>query len=123
MKYNLTGDWKSFERIVTAIHSSEMAGANISLNEKIRGREFDVAIRFKKGLHNYLTLIECKHYGNPIPVEKAEAFITKSSDAGANKSIMFSSSGFQSGAILGACPRIAQFPRKYLDSTLKDTYM
>jgi len=24
---------------------------------------------------------------------------------------------------LGACPRIAQFPRKYLDSTLKDTYM
>jgi len=25
--------------------------------------------------------------------------------------------------VLGACPRIAQFPRKYLDSTLKDTYM
>lgn len=102
MKYNLSGDWKSFERIVAAIHSSEMAGSNISLNEKIRGREFDVAIRFKKGLHNYLTLIECKHYGNPIPVEKVEAFITKSSDAGANKSIMFSSSGFQSGAILVA---------------------
>ncbi len=102
MKFKFTKDWKHFERVVAAIHSAEMAGANVLLNEKIKGREFDVSIRFKNGPHSYLTLIECKKYSNPIPVEKVEAFITKSSDAGANKSIMFSSSGFQSGAITAA---------------------
>jgi hypothetical protein len=92
-------DWQKFERIVTAIHLAKMQGASVVWNEEIKGRQFDVTIRFKQGLYSYLTLIECKRHKNPIPVEKVEAFVTKSRDANADKAIMISSSPFQSGCI------------------------
>jgi len=75
-----------------------MAGSQVKLNEIIEGREFDVSIRFKNGLHMFHTLIECKNYGSPVSVEKIDAFATKSRDAGASKALMFSKNGFQSGA-------------------------
>lgn len=92
-------NWKNFERLVAAIHRAETQGAIVTWNEKINGRQFDVAIRFKFGLHDYLTVIECKEYKDKVPVEKVEAFITKARDVNASKSIMVSSSGFQSGCL------------------------
>jgi len=90
--------WESFERIVAALHLAETKGASVTWNEQINGRQFDVVIRFKAGFYEYLTLIECKEYKTPVPVEKVEAFITKARDHKANKAIMVSASGFQSGA-------------------------
>ena len=92
-------DWKLFERLVTAIHISESQGAKVTWNEKTNGRQFDVVIRFKHGIYHYLTVIECKNYKEKIPVEKVEAFITKTKDINANKAILISSSGFQSGCV------------------------
>jgi|GEM_PF-1266155 len=91
--------WKIFERIVAAIHHAETRGAKVVWNDIIKGRQFDVSVRFKYGIYDYLTVIECKDHSNPIPIELLEAFITKSSDVKANKAIMVSSSGFQSGCI------------------------
>ena len=91
--------WKIFERIVAAIHHAETRGAKVVWNDIIKSRQFDVSVRFKYGIYDYLTVIECKDHSNPIPIELLEAFITKSSDVKANKSIMVSSSGFQSGCI------------------------
>jgi hypothetical protein len=90
--------WKHFERLVAAIHKLADEGAKVRWNERIAGRQFDVTIRFKKGLYEYLTVIECKNYTKPVPVEKVEAFITKSRDARADRGVMASSSGFQEGA-------------------------
>lgn len=91
-----------FERLVAAIHQALDPDATVTWNEKIEGRQFDVTIRFKKGLHRYLTVIECKEYANPVPVEKVEAFVTKAGDARANLVVIASSSGFQSGAVRAA---------------------
>lgn len=91
--------WREFERVVAAIHIARSKGARVTWNEEIDGRQFDVAVRFNDGLYDYLTLIECKRYEAAVPVEKAEAFVTKSRGVKANKAVMISSSGFQSGCL------------------------
>ncbi len=91
--------WKKFERLVAALHIAEQKGAKVVWNDIINGRQFDVTVRFKAGLYNYLTVIECKNYTNSVPVRDVEAFITKSNDVNADKSVIVSSNGFQSGAI------------------------
>lgn len=91
--------WKEFERLVAAIHAAEQQGAVVKWNEEIGGRQFDVTIRFKNGLYEYLTIIECKNYAEPVPAEKIDALVTKARDVGANKAIMVSSSSYQKGAL------------------------
>lgn len=89
--------WKYFERIVAAIHHAESQGGTVVWNDTIQGRQFDVTVRFKFGLHEYLTVIECKKYlTKKIPVEKIDAFATKARDANANKAVVVSSNGYQS---------------------------
>jgi hypothetical protein len=90
--------WEHFERLVAAIHQIAQQGADIRWNAKIEGRQFDVIICFEQGLYQYLTVVECKDYATPVPVEKVEAFVTKARDAQANKAVMASTSGFQQGA-------------------------
>jgi Restriction endonuclease len=90
--------WKYFERLVAAVHQAADAGADVKWNDIIYGRQFDVTIRFRKGLYDHLTVVECKNYEKPVPVEKTEAFVTKSRDVQANVAVLASTSGFQSGA-------------------------
>lgn len=87
------------ERLVAAMHVAETPDVAVRWNDAINGRQFDVTLRFRKGVHNYLTVIECKDFADAVPVEKVEAFITKANDAGADKVVMVSSAGFQSGAL------------------------
>jgi hypothetical protein len=90
--------WEQFERLVAAIHRAIDPAAQVKWNDSINGRQFDVTLRFRKGLYDYLTVIECKDYSSPVPVGEVEAFITKSRDANAHQAVMASASGFQSGA-------------------------
>jgi hypothetical protein len=114
--------WKMFERIVAAIHVAEQKGATVQWDEKINGRQFDVTIRFKHGLYEYLTVVECKDYAKPVPAEKVDALVTKSRDAGADKAIMVSASGFQAGAIqVAKRHNIQLFSLKTLSNTPEDT--
>jgi hypothetical protein len=94
-----TTAWKKFERLVAAIHHAETQGATVQRNDIINGREFDVTLRFKMGLHEYLTVIECKDFTGKVPVEKIDAFVTKARDVNADKAIFVSSSGYQSGCL------------------------
>ena len=89
--------WKHFERLVAAIHKAATDGADVRWNDKINGRQFDVTIRFRKGLYDYLTVVECKDFATAVPVEKVEAFVTKAADVQANQAVMASPLGFQSG--------------------------
>ena len=82
--------WRKFERLVAAIHAAQNKGATVKWNDKINGRQFDVTIRFRVGLYDYLEVIECKNYSTPIKVEKVEAFITKAAGVRANRAIMAS---------------------------------
>lgn len=91
--------WKRFERIIAAIEFATNRGAAVTWDARIDGRQFDVAIRFTNGPHDYLTLVECKDQKLPLPVEKVDAFATKARDAKANKAVVISRAGFQSGCI------------------------
>ncbi|MGH6870034.1 MAG: restriction endonuclease [Rhizomicrobium sp.] len=61
--------------------------------------EIDITARFTALGANYLTLVECKHYRRPVGREKVQALWTKMQSVGAQKGILFSVSGFQSGAV------------------------
>ena len=69
--------WQDFERIIAAIHAETDGAAAVTWNDEINGRQFDVSIRFKQGLHEYLTVIECKDYADRVSVDKIDAFVTK----------------------------------------------
>lgn len=88
---------RHFERLVAAMQHAESTGALVTWNDEINGRQFDVTVRFKFGLHSYLTVIECKDHGAKVSVDKVDAFVTKARDANANKAVLISSHGFQSG--------------------------
>jgi hypothetical protein len=90
--------WKHFERLVAAVHLAFAgADARIKWDDDIEGRQFDLTIRFSHLTYDYLTVVEVKDY--LVPVKEVEAFVTKARRARANKTVMVSSAGFQSGAI------------------------
>jgi hypothetical protein len=95
--------WKLFEKLVAAIHHAEGHGAKVVWNDKIHGMQFDVTVTFRYGLYEYLTVIECKDYRQPVPVKEVRVFVTKYIDAKANKAVMVSSSGYQEG-----CSKVAE---------------
>lgn len=49
-----------------------------------------------------LYIVECKHYNHRVPVDDVEEFHSKLDDIGAHKGIMFTTIGYQSGAIKAA---------------------
>lgn len=71
--------------------------------EKVAGvdgeYEIDITVRFTALNADYLTLIECKHYKRAVEREKVQALHSKMQSVGAHKAMVFSTSGFQSGAI------------------------
>jgi len=88
---------RQLERLVAAIEAAQSQGAVVTWDDGIGGRQFDVTVRFKFGLHSYLTVIECKQYNSKVSVDKIDALVTKARDAKANKVIMVSTKGFQTG--------------------------
>jgi restriction system protein len=61
--------------------------------------EIDIVIRFGFGSLSYVTLVECKAYGSPVKREKVAELWAKLQSTGAHKGVLFSTSGFQSGAL------------------------
>lgn len=90
--------WRRFERLVAAVQAAQADGATVTWNETIKGRQFDVTLRFRVAAADYLTVVEARDHATAIPVSHVEAFVLKARDAGANKAIMVARHGFQSGA-------------------------
>ncbi len=62
--------------------------------------ELDISAEFTAfGGSRFLVLVECKRYKRPVERERVLAFHAKMQDVKANKGIMFSTSGFQRGAL------------------------
>lgn len=100
--------WRKFERVLAQIHRLALQGAIVTLDDHIVGRrtgrrrQIDISIRFDQGFYEYLTIVECKNYSRKVGMNHVEAFHTKLEDTGAQKGIMVSSLGFQSGAVSAA---------------------
>ncbi|WP_376091565.1 restriction endonuclease [Roseomonas sp. CCTCC AB2023176] len=61
--------------------------------------EIDILIRFNAFGADFVTLVECKRYRRPVGREKIAALHAKLVSLGAHKGIVFSTSGYQSGAV------------------------
>lgn len=71
--------------------------------ETIAGRDgdytFDVTARFEAFDVQFLVLVECKRYRRPVEREKVQVLLMKMQSVGAHKGMLFSTSGFQQGAV------------------------
>jgi Restriction endonuclease len=95
----MISDDEYLERIVAGIHTVTTAGADVSWNEVINGRQFDVVVRFKLGSLRYLVLIEVRNRTRKAEASDMDAFVTKARDQNANKAVFVTAAGFQDGAI------------------------
>lgn len=61
--------------------------------------EIDITARFKAFGTEFLVLVECKRYSSPVERQVVQILHDKLRTLGAQKGILFSTSGFQKGAI------------------------
>jgi hypothetical protein len=87
------------ERVVAGIHAVSSGDAEVTWNESINGRQFDVVVRFQLGTLAYLVLVEVKNRSRRASAQDVEAFVTKARDQQASKAIFVTVAGFQEGAV------------------------
>lgn len=101
---NTDPKWKRFEKLVVNLQKEMSPDAEITLNDKVLGRqtgikrEIDISIRKIVGQFEILIVIDCKDYAKPIDVKKVEEFLGLVNDIGANKGAIVSASGFSKAA-------------------------
>ncbi|MBA4091432.1 restriction endonuclease [Sphingomonas sp. VDB2] len=95
----MISDDEYLERIVAGIHAVTTEDADVTWNETINGRQFDVVVRFTVGTLRYLVLVEVKNRTRKASVEDLDAFINKARDQLASKAVFVTAAGYQSGAI------------------------
>lgn len=61
--------------------------------------QIDVMVKHTFLGGQFITLIECKKYKNPVPREKVEILYNRIRSIGAHKGMLFSTSRFKQGAI------------------------
>lgn len=95
----MISDDEYLERIVAGIHAVTTEDAEVTWNETINGRQFDVVVRFVIGTLRYLVLVEVKNRTRKASIEDLDAFINKARDQLANKAVFVTAAGYQSGAL------------------------
>jgi len=91
-------------KILTAYAESEkLKDFSITQNEKIKAADgeyqIDIYAEFVAISAKFKVIVECKRYSRPIEREKVALLADKVRSIGANKGVLISTSGFQSGAV------------------------
>lgn len=98
-EHEMIAEDKYIEILTAALQRATISGADVQWNVKIGNRQFDVLATLPLGMHSVLLGYEVKNKTRKVSVEAMDAFVTKARDAGINKAIFVSTSGFQSGTI------------------------
>jgi len=97
-------DWKEFEKDTAEIFKD--AGCKVEIGIKISGvrgdHDIDVYVTFEKFGIECIWVVECKNWNSNIPKEKVHALRDIVNDIGADRGVLISKQGFQSGAIKSA---------------------
>lgn len=99
------GDWGGFEKLVATLHETGEVAVERDVSLPGRSgapRKIDVLIRHRQGLYEHLVVVECKHWRRRIIRLHVDALTTTVQEVGAAKGVIFSSKGFQAGAITQA---------------------
>jgi restriction system protein len=82
---------------------SPLVGYESSHLEKVPGTDgdyvIDITARFSALGASFLVLVECKHCGRQVERQDVQVLHSKLLSVGAQKAVLFATSGFQSGAI------------------------
>jgi hypothetical protein len=102
---DLVKDWGGFEKLIAELHNT--GEVTVEHNATVIGksgapRQIDVLIRHKQGLYDHLVIAECKYWNSPVERLHIDALATAIQDVGASRGVLFSTKGFQSGAITQA---------------------
>lgn len=93
--------WKQFQKDTANLFRA--AGCDAEVEKTISGvrgqHEVDVYVSFKKYGIQCQWIIECKCWNSNVPKEKVAALQSIISDVGADRGVIISKKGFQSGAI------------------------
>ncbi|TAN05723.1 MAG: hypothetical protein EPN45_09305 [Rhizobiaceae bacterium] len=87
------------ELLTAGLNRRTMPEADVEWDVTVDGRQFDVLVTHKFGMHKVIIAFEVKDKKRAVSVDQIDAFVTKVTDIGANKAVFVSTSGFQSGAI------------------------
>jgi hypothetical protein len=101
----LVKDWGGFEKLVAALH--ETGDVTVEHNAHLVGksgapRQIDVLLRHKQGLYEHLVVVECKYWNTAVERLHVDALATTVREVGAAKGVIFTTKGFQSGALAQA---------------------
>src|SRR3972149_6255903 len=94
-------DWKQYQDETSEFFRS--LGCDAEVEAKVVGvraeHKIDVWVRFKKFGLETRWVIECKYWNSAVPKEKVLALRSVVEDVGADRGILISAAGFQSGAV------------------------
>lgn len=99
---DLFTDWGGFEQFVAELHrtGSVTVEHNVTLTGRSGApRQIDVLVRHKEGLYEHLIVVECKYRKSPLARHHVDAMETTIREVGASRGVIFSTNGFQRGAI------------------------
>jgi len=102
---DLIEDWGGFERLVAELHDT--GEVTVEHDVVLQGRsgaarQIDVLVRHKQGLYEHLIVVECKYWNSPVERLHVDALATTVHEVGASRGVIFSTKGFQSGAVTQA---------------------
>ncbi len=99
-------DGKQFEGLVTELLRDlgrGLADFKLETQELIVGSDgryrIDITARFSALGLEFLVLVECKDHARPVEREDVQVLADKKRSAGAQKGVLYSTNGFQRGAI------------------------
>ncbi len=98
MKYS---DWRKYQEEVADLFRRQ--GCTVDVEKKIQGvrakHEIDVHVTFSRSGIECTWIVECKLWKTKVPKEKVMALKSIVDDVGADRGIIVSEVGFQSGAL------------------------
>jgi hypothetical protein len=75
----------------------------VTIHDRITGTDgafdFDATVRYRWAGIDFIVIVEAKRHKNPIKRELVQVLHSKMLSVGAHKGVMFSTSGFQRGAV------------------------
>ena len=95
-------DWRSYQKLVAGLHADENTEVETEYEYPIYGggtKEVDVVVWDSSDQYEYTVLIECKFTSKPVSKSIVDSVNGYFQNSDADKAVIVSKSGFQSGAI------------------------
>ncbi|WP_166793853.1 restriction endonuclease [Pseudomonas sp. F01002] len=96
-------DWAAFEIFIKELYEGD---GNVLVERDVTEidrygarRQTDVKITHRARFNNFITLVECKRWKDPISRDRVDVLAASIEALGANKGAIFTTTGFEAGAI------------------------